>query len=406
MKMNAGVYCLSGMLRGMPLGVRKFVNKARWLGLSVFGSLLLLSTFLLFTWGIATPDVEAATPATITEAAHISFERANYTFNEADGSVPILILIDPILSTSVTVTVSSANIEAEASQDFEGLRQSLVIAPGEQVYTISVTLIDDALVEEAEQLSLTLSNPQGALPGPITETLIIIEDNDVAYLRVSDVTVNEEAESVSLVITQSITSAFESLVDVLTIEGSATAPEDFEALVTTVAIPPGSTEATATVKLNGDDLYESTESFIIQLQNAINAQIANVTATVTLIDDDFYPELTLESAEANERDGALPFVVTLSSAWEQTVTVDYTTLDGSAIATADYLTSTGVLTIAPGSLTATVSVTLIEDQIDEPDESFYLILSNPVQAILSTDQVEGIIHDSFPEVLFLPGIVR
>jgi hypothetical protein len=208
------------------------------------------------------------------------------------------------------------------------------------------------------------------------------------------------------VITQSITSAFESLVDVLTIEGSATAPEDFEALVTTVAIPPGSTEATATVKLNGDDLYESTESFIIQLQNAINAQIANVTATVTLIDDDFYPELTLESAEANERDGALPFVVTLSSAWEQTVTVDYTTLDGSAIATADYLTSTGVLTIAPGSLTATVSVTLIEDQIDEPDESFYLILTNPVQAILSTDQVEGIIHDSFPEFLFLPGIVR
>jgi hypothetical protein len=121
------------------------------------------------------------------------------------------------------------------------------------------------------------------------------------------------------------------------------------------------------------------------------------------------PELAVETAEAEETDGFLPFTVSLNSTWAQTVTVEYATLAGSAIAPQDYLTRTGVVTIAPGTLTATLSVPLVEDETDEPDESFYLILTNPVQAVLSSNEVEGIIHDSSTtsnRVLFLPGIAR
>jgi len=286
------------------------------------------------------------------------------------------------------------------------VRQALVISPSISTYTISVSLLDDSLVEGAEQLRLTLSNLQGAVFGPITNTVITIEDEDIAYLYVSDVTVDEDAESVSLMITQSTTSTLESLVDVRTVNDSATSPEDFDALFTTVIIPPGSTEATVTVQLNGDELVESAETFFVALDDSTNALIGNITATVTLIENDIFPEIGVAVAEANEADGILPFVVTLSTTWDEAVTVEYATADGSAIAPDDYLSTVGVLMIPPGALTATVDVALVADQVDEPDESFYLLLTNPVQAILSSNEVEGIIHDTFRDYLFLPGLAR
>jgi hypothetical protein len=340
------------------------------------------------------------------DASTISFGSGSYTVAEASGNISIALHINPISSTPVTLTVSSANIQAEALKDFDGLRQSLVIPPNDGAYTISVTIFDDVLVEGDEQLRLTLSNLQGVTSGAITETVVTIEDNDIAYLGVRDITVDEEAKTLAIVVTQSVTSTLESLVDLRTVEGSATAPEDFESLFTTVVIPPGSTAATVTMRLNGDEQVESVENFFIQLEDPTNAELGNDRATVTLIDDDVFPEIGLEPVEANETDGVLSFAVTLSSTWSRTVTVEYATSDGSAVAPDDYLPVTGTLLIAPGEVMGTVLVELVEDEIDEPDESFYLVLTDPVQAILNSNEVEGIIHDSFASALYLPGIER
>jgi hypothetical protein len=102
------------------------------------------------------------------------------------------------------------------------------------------------------------------------------------------------------------------------------------------------------------------------------------------------------------------FEVTLSAASVQTVTVEYSTADGSALAPADYLSQTGTLVFPPGSLNAMVEVTLVDDLVDEPNENLYLALTNPVQAVLDSDQVEGIIVDTFnfDQRLYLPGVVR
>lgn len=384
------------------------LNKARWLGFTLLWSSLLLCSFLLLTFDATTRPLAAATAETAAEPATIAFNASTYRFNEGDGVGQVVLLVDPASETPVTITVSSANIQAEASQDFEGLRQSLVISPSEAAYTLSVVMLEDLLVEGDEQLRLTLSNYQGVSPGVITETVVTIEDNDRAYLSISDVVVAEDATSVSLVISQSITSTLESVVDVVTVDGSATAPDDYVALFTTAVIPAGSTAATVTIQLNVDEEAEPTESFSVRLEEATNADIADETAIVTILDDDIFPELGLQTAQANEVDGVLPFVVTLSSTSVQTVTVEYTTANGSAIAPDDYLTRTGTLTISPGSVTATVEVVLVGDQIDEPNENLYLVFANPKQAILNSNEAEGIIGDGdgFSELLFLPGVVR
>ena len=393
------------MFAHMNQAMGRAVQRARWLAFGVLWSGLLLLA-LVCGLGATATHVAAAAPQAIHDVPTIAFGSAIYTVSEGDGSGMVLLVVEPPVTTPATVTVFSNNLQAEASQDFEGLRQSLLILPNEPAYTLSLTLLDDALVEGDEQLRLTLSLFQGVSPGVITQTLVTIADDDVARLGVRDVVVDEDAERVMLVITQSVPSTLESVVNVRTQPQSATAPEDFAALSTTVTIPPGSTEATVTVLLQGDDEMEPTETFLVVLEDPINVEIEDGVAIVTLLDNDVFPKLEVEAAAAYEADGLLPFVATLSSTWPQTVTVEYTTVDGSALSPGDYLASVGVLTFPPGDVSATVWITVVEDQRDEPDETFYLALSNPVQVILSSTEVAGTIRDGFGAFLYLPGVVR
>jgi len=71
------------------------------------------------------------------------------------------------------------------------------------------------------------------------------------------------------------------------------------------------------------------------------------------------------------------FIVSLVQAQEQTVSVDYETRDGTALAGEDYQAVNGTLTFNPGEVAKTVTVVLTADGLPEPDETFYLALSNP-----------------------------
>jgi endoglucanase len=71
------------------------------------------------------------------------------------------------------------------------------------------------------------------------------------------------------------------------------------------------------------------------------------------------------------------FTVSLIQVQEQTVSVDYATRDGTALAGEDYQPVNGTLTFNPGERAKTVTVVLTADVLPEPDETFYLALSNP-----------------------------
>ena len=77
------------------------------------------------------------------------------------------------------------------------------------------------------------------------------------------------------------------------------------------------------------------------------------------------------------------FRCALNAASEKTITVDYATADGSATATNDYVSSTGTLTFNPGDTSKTISVTIVQDVIDELDETFSIGLSNPTNSAIS-----------------------
>ena len=77
------------------------------------------------------------------------------------------------------------------------------------------------------------------------------------------------------------------------------------------------------------------------------------------------------------------FTVKLSQAYNQTVTVDYATADGTAKAGSDYVAASGKLTFAAGETTKTVAVKVLSDDVTEGAENFSLKLSNPTQATIA-----------------------
>ena len=106
------------------------------------------------------------------------------------------------------------------------------------------------------------------------------------------------------------------------------------------------------------------------------------------------PAISVSDATVQEAEGAvLVFTATLSHASSRTVTVDYATSDGTAVAGSDYTAAGGALTFNAGDTAQTVQVTVLPDSEDEGQETLTLTLSNPSQATLDDATGAGAIEN-------------
>ena len=103
----------------------------------------------------------------------------------------------------------------------------------------------------------------------------------------------------------------------------------------------------------------------------------------------------MADAEATEgEDDSLEFVVTLSPASTQTVTVRYATLDGTATAGEDYTAKSDTLTFDPQETTKTVSVPIIDDTEEDSGETLKLTLSHARNAAIVDGEAIGTIRNT------------
>ena len=78
------------------------------------------------------------------------------------------------------------------------------------------------------------------------------------------------------------------------------------------------------------------------------------------------------------------YTVTLSSPTTQTISVNYATANGTATAGLDYTATIGTLTFAPGATSKVINIPILNDSLNEADETFTLTLSSPTNASLGT----------------------
>lgn len=87
------------------------------------------------------------------------------------------------------------------------------------------------------------------------------------------------------------------------------------------------------------------------------------------------------------------FTVSLSAPSGQPVTVNWSTVNGTATSGADYVFATGTIAFVPGETTKTISITILGDSLIEMPETFFVRLSNPLFAILSDAEGCGTIQN-------------
>jgi len=91
------------------------------------------------------------------------------------------------------------------------------------------------------------------------------------------------------------------------------------------------------------------------------------------------------------------FTITLSQATSQTLTVQYATANGTAVAGQDFTATSGTLTFVPGQTQQTVTVTILPDSSATTNEVFYLNLSSPANGTLANTQATcTIVEPSMP----------
>ena len=320
---------------------------------------------------------------------HFTF--ANYGVSESVAQATITVRLTAVLTETVTVDYATSDGTAVEGSDYADTFCTLSFAPGVTTQSFTVPINNDALDEAGETVNLTLGNPTGASLGtPGKATLTIADDDPLPTLAVDSPTANEgNAPSlVNFTVTLSEPSGRAVTVKYQTADGTAKAPADYTAKgPATLTFLPWETSKTVAVKINGDRLDETEETFRLLLSAPTNASLVVGTGTCTVNDNDPPPTISINNVVLTEPDTgtlAAVFTVRLSAASGQSVSVKYATGGGTATSGTDYTAlALTTLTFSPGQTTKTVTVQVRGDTVKEANETFFVNLSAPTNATFS-----------------------
>ncbi len=313
--------------------------------------------------------------------------------SETTATAAFTVTLNGASALPITVSYATGNGTAQAGSDFTTTTGTLNFAVGQSNQTISVPILNDSVDEPTEVFTVTLSTPINATLADSLGLGTILDDDSAPNLRVNDATVTEGGAAQ---FTVTLTGATAQIVTVnyATSNGTATAGSDYTTATGLLTFAVGQSSQTITVGTLNDVLDEPDETFTVSLSAPVNATFADSVGLGTITDDDNAPTLAVTNQSAPESAGTLNFTVTLTGATAQTVTVAYTFNNDTAQSGSDFTATPGSLTFTPGQNAAQISVAIVNDAIDENDETFTVTLSNPVNAQILTATATGTILDN------------
>ena len=317
------------------------------------------------------------------------------------GGMPVLVLLSDPVWWPVRVRVETSAGTAGPS-DYQAIDElTRWIDPGSahlHGFSFRHRLLDDSLDEPDETYTLTVSGNDYLGMDADSGTMTIIDDDSEPVVGLThDVGgIEDVVRTLWFPVRLDPPSGREVTVDYATADGTATAGSDYTETHGTLTFAAGETRKTIDVPVLEDGFPEEDETFTVTLSDATNASIGSGTATGRIEDDDPVPaSLSIGDVSAAESSEAMEFPVTLTGdrAEMATVTVDYATADRTAEAGNDYTETTGTLTFATDVTRQTIRVPLLDDAIDETDETFVARLSNATGAGIGDASGDGKILD-------------
>ena len=284
---------------------------------------------------------------------------------------------------------------AVSGTDFTALTGTLSIARNTSA-TVTVTPIEDALLEDAETVVLTLlPDPSYQVDVLEPDATLVIRDNDQTN------TVNASFGSLSmaengtatLFLSRTNSTGGAATTGALTVNyelsGTATAGVDFSGLTGSAVIPDAASNVSVTVTGIDDAIAEGTESLIVTLASgSYSRERRSATLQVTDTETSGFGRTLSFGARrsvATEGEAALSIPVVLSSANPtEEVTVSYGIDTNSATGSGvDVTVASGELRFAPGVTQMSIPLGIVDDALPESEEHVTLRLSQALGAQLN-----------------------
>ena len=162
-----------------------------------------------------------------------------------------------------------------------------------------------------------------------------------------------------------------------TADGTATAGADYSAQTQTLNFGPLETIKTFVVPIQNDGVAEGTETVRLTLDQASPGIVPGPGAVLEITDDAGRIGFAVSAVDIGEAAGSVVLAVTRTGNSGQAVSVDFYTTNGTAISGVDYFAQAGTLTFAPGVITLYLPVPILNDTLQETNESFSVTLAHP-----------------------------
>ncbi|MBX9452656.1 MAG: cadherin-like beta sandwich domain-containing protein [Mesorhizobium sp.] len=311
----------------------------------------------------------------------------NVTIPEGDSgtqTVPFTIsLSQPAGPSGVTFDITTANGTATAGEDYEAKSiLGATIAPGGSTYSFNVDVYGDTTNEPNEIFLVNITNVTNAILGDGQGAGTIVND-DLAGPSITNISPNNGPEAGGTSVT--ITGTNFTGATAVTFGGTAAASFAVNSSTTISAVTPAGTAGAVDVA--------------VTTPGGTNTETGGFTYTAGTL-----PELSIDDVTVGENGVNASFTITLSApAGPGGVTFDLTTADGTAVAGDDYYAFNGSGFIPEGEDTYYHGVGVISDAIDEPDETFFLDISNVVGATLVKARGTATINDDAPTITVAPA---
>jgi hypothetical protein len=315
-----------------------------------------------------------------------------------DGTSNLIYIFTRTGVTSNALTVNySIGGTATNGTDYASIPTSVTFAAGSATATVTVDPTADTTVEADETVALTLTAGTDYTIGTTTPVTGTITNDDLILpsitLAISPSSVTEDGTSNLIYIFIRTGDTTNPLTVNYSIGGTATNGTDYTLLPTSVTFEANSAIATVTVDSTADTIVESDETVILTLAAGTGYTVGTpnaATGTITNDDTSVTSQLSINDITVVEgKDNNAILTVTVDNPNPQPITFNYTTAPINATANVDYTSKTGTITIAPNTSTATISIPILNDNLNEPDEVFTVTLSNPVNATINPDEAIG-----------------
>ena len=301
---------------------------------------------------------------------------------------------------AVIGTDTGSGLEYFDGSSWVAVTGNITIPAGQTSLQVRTTVTDDTLDENAENFTLTLAHVSGTIApagNDFTGQGTINDDDPTPVLNIDDVTVNEEAGTMTFTVTLDAASGLPVTVDYTTAATGTAEAADFTATSGTLNFAAGVTSQTITVAITNDNVYEGSEDFHVNLSAPTNATITDNQGVGTILDDgtgpggtdDDRPTVSINDVTVTEgADTHVVFTVNLSNASDEAVVLTPSLVSGTATVGTDtgagleyfdgtsWVAVTGDITIPAGQTSLQVRTTVTNDSLDESSENFTLTLAH------------------------------